>query len=150
MKKSFVVFAVVFAVAFVSFSLIGCSQKKEEVPSMEMQTMPAAVQLNNEALAPQAAQKVEPAVTDVKQTVETVGQSVAVSEKPAAEEIQTALKNAGYYAGAIDGKLGPRSKKAIENFQKDNGLVVDGKVGPKTWAKLQPYLTTSPAQKTDD
>jgi peptidoglycan hydrolase-like protein with peptidoglycan-binding domain len=60
--------------------------------------------------------------------------------KPTAEEIQTALKNAGYYNGAIDGKLGPMSKKAIEEFQKANGLQVDGKVGPKTWLALSSHL----------
>jgi peptidoglycan hydrolase-like protein with peptidoglycan-binding domain len=55
-------------------------------------------------------------------------------------DIQTALKNAGFYAGAIDGKIGPRSRKAIEEFQKAKGLKVDGKVGPKTWAELERYL----------
>jgi peptidoglycan hydrolase-like protein with peptidoglycan-binding domain len=58
-------------------------------------------------------------------------------------DIQTALKNAGYYAGKIDGKIGPMSKKAIEDFQKANGLTADGKVGPKTWAVLGKYLTTT-------
>lgn len=58
-------------------------------------------------------------------------------------QIQTALKNAGYYQGAIDGKIGPKSKKAIRDFQEAKGLKVDGKVGPKTWAELEKYLTTS-------
>ena len=52
-----------------------------------------------------------------------------------------ALKNAGLYQGNIDGKIGPRTKKAIEQFQTNNGLKADGKVGPKTWAALQQYLT---------
>ncbi len=63
---------------------------------------------------------------------------------PTNKQIQTALKNAGYYSGAIDGKLGPMSKKAIEEFQKANNLKVDGKVGPKTWAILEKYLDSSP------
>ena len=63
--------------------------------------------------------------------------------KPAAKDIQGALKNAGYYAGAIDGKIGPMTKKAISDFQEANGLVVDGKVGPKTWAVLGKYLTAN-------
>lgn len=64
--------------------------------------------------------------------------------KPTAKEIQTALKNANFYMWAIDGKIGPMTKKAIEEFQKANGLKVDGIVGPKTWDKLKAYLNLSP------
>lgn len=60
--------------------------------------------------------------------------------KPTGIEIQTALKNAGFYAGNTDGKLGPKSKQAIEEFQKANGLKVDGKVGPKTWEAMSKHL----------
>jgi len=68
-----------------------------------------------------------------------------VSTKPTTEEIQTALKNAGLYIGNVDGKKGPMTKKAIEDFQKANGLAVDGKVGPKTWGLLSAYLNPAPA-----
>lgn len=57
------------------------------------------------------------------------------------KEIQAALKAAKFYAGDIDGKIGPRTKKAIVEFQKAKGLKPDGKVGPKTWAALERYLT---------
>lgn len=59
--------------------------------------------------------------------------------KPTTKEIQAALKSAGYYTAAVDGKIGPMTKKAIEAFQKASGLKVDGKVGPKTWAALSKY-----------
>ena len=65
--------------------------------------------------------------------------------KPTSEQIQTALKNAGFYQGNIDGKIGQKSKQAIKDFQAKNDLGVDGKVGPKTWEKLQPYLETTAA-----
>ncbi|XRG81086.1 peptidoglycan-binding domain-containing protein [Rossellomorea sp. GAMAL-10_SWC] len=35
-----------------------------------------------------------------------------------------------------DGIFGPITDRAVRNFQKKNGLTVDGKVGAKTWAKL--------------
>ncbi|WP_205753862.1 N-acetylmuramoyl-L-alanine amidase [Gottfriedia acidiceleris] len=35
-----------------------------------------------------------------------------------------------------DGIFGPLTEKAVKDFQKKNKLTVDGKVGPKTWAKL--------------
>ncbi|OGX40665.1 MAG: hypothetical protein A3C53_00115 [Omnitrophica WOR_2 bacterium RIFCSPHIGHO2_02_FULL_68_15] len=54
--------------------------------------------------------------------------------------IQQALQGAGYAPGAIDGKMGQRTQKAIREFQEAHGLSVDGKVGPKTWAKLESYL----------
>ncbi|MFA6216786.1 MAG: peptidoglycan-binding domain-containing protein [Candidatus Omnitrophota bacterium] len=70
--------------------------------------------------------------------------------KPANIEIQTALKNAGFYLGIVDGKLGPMTRKAIEEFQKSKGLVVDGKIGPKTWGLLSVYLNPAPsAAKTN-
>ncbi|MCX5681997.1 MAG: peptidoglycan-binding domain-containing protein [Candidatus Omnitrophica bacterium] len=64
---------------------------------------------------------------------------------PATEQIQQALKNAGLYNGPVDGVLGKKSKAAIMAFQEKNGLTADGKVGKKTWAKLEPYLSTPAA-----
>ncbi len=58
-----------------------------------------------------------------------------------AMDIQRALKNAGYYNGAIDGKIGAKSEQAIKAFQKDNGLEADGVCGRNTWAKLKAYLS---------
>ncbi|MDD5195039.1 MAG: peptidoglycan-binding domain-containing protein [Candidatus Omnitrophica bacterium] len=60
--------------------------------------------------------------------------------KPTDKNIQTALKNAGFYNGEIDGKIGKMTMAAIEEFQKSNGLKADGKVGPQTWSKLKKYL----------
>lgn len=53
------------------------------------------------------------------------------------DQVQTALKSAGYYDGAIDGKLGKRTKAAISDFQKAKGLKVDGIIGRQTWEYLQ-------------
>jgi len=57
------------------------------------------------------------------------------------KDIQTALKAANFYTGNIDGKIGPRTKRAVIEFQKAKGLKADGKVGPKTWMELEKYLT---------
>jgi peptidoglycan hydrolase-like protein with peptidoglycan-binding domain len=51
------------------------------------------------------------------------------------EQIQTALKAAGYKLPA-DGIFGAVTDNAVRDYQKKNGLAVDGVVGPKTWAKL--------------
>ncbi|MBI3333755.1 MAG: peptidoglycan-binding protein [Candidatus Omnitrophica bacterium] len=55
-------------------------------------------------------------------------------------EIQLALKSAGYYDGAIDGKLGPKTKEAVRAFQHSQGLAPDGVVGSKTASALSKYL----------
>ncbi len=60
--------------------------------------------------------------------------------KPTTKQIQQALKNAGFYNSKIDGDIGPRTKKSIEDFQSKMGLKVDGKVGAKTWKVLAGYL----------
>ena len=51
-------------------------------------------------------------------------------------EIQTRLKNWGYYDGAVDGVYGSRTEKAVRWFQRKNGLQVDGQVGNLTLAAL--------------
>jgi len=75
-------------------------------------------------------------------TTDTTGAPSVQTTLSHNQQIQTALKAANFYSGNIDGKLGPASRKAIKDFQQSNGLKVDGKVGPKTWALLEKYLTT--------
>lgn len=65
------------------------------------------------------------------------------SLKPSTREIQQALKNAGFYQGAIDGKMGPLTRQAIKEFQRVHGLADDGIVGKQTWAKLSAYADLS-------
>jgi hypothetical protein len=36
----------------------------------------------------------------------------------------------------IDSIFGPKTRAAVQNFQRTHGLVVDGIVGPLTWSKL--------------
>ena len=55
--------------------------------------------------------------------------------------IQQALKNAGYYKGSLDGKIGSTTKQAVKSFQNDHGLTSDGVVGRQTWSKLKVYLS---------
>ena len=60
--------------------------------------------------------------------------------RPSIIQIQKALKNAGFYKGSIDGKIGTKTEEAIMKFQKENGLKADGKVGQITWSELKFYL----------
>lgn len=48
---------------------------------------------------------------------------------------QGRLVVAGYDI-VVDGVFGQKTKQAVMDFQRDHGLVADGIIGPKTWAKL--------------
>ena len=80
-----------------------------------------------------------------KEAMTTTGESTSgskeasVPDSPSKKDIQAALKNAGVYTGEVDGKMGPKTKSAIEAFQTANDLKADGKVGPNTWNKLKKY-----------
>lgn len=54
---------------------------------------------------------------------------------PAVLKLQEKLKGRGYSLKA-DGIFGTKTLEAVKAFQADNGLVVDGIVGSKTWGKL--------------
>ncbi len=54
----------------------------------------------------------------------------------AVSEIQTRLKNWGYYNGDVDGVYGSQTEKAVRWFQQKNGLNADGQVGDQTLAAL--------------
>lgn len=62
--------------------------------------------------------------------------SSSTSSASQIKNIQSKLKEKGYYSGNIDGILGSKTREAIVAFQNDVGLVADGIAGPKTLAKL--------------
>lgn len=51
-------------------------------------------------------------------------------------QIQTRLKNWGYYTGTVDGVYGSKTVAAVKKFQQKNGLTVDGVAGTKTLAAM--------------
>lgn len=51
--------------------------------------------------------------------------------------LQDRLTELGYDAGRPDGLFGPRTEKALRNFQRDYGLTVDGICGPATVRALR-------------
>ena len=66
--------------------------------------------------------------------------SGVTAETMTKKQIQEALKNAGYYEGTVDGKIGPKTRTAIMEFQKNMGLKADGIAGRNTKEKLLKYL----------
>ena len=58
-------------------------------------------------------------------------------------QIQTKLKNWGYYTGSVDGVYGWQTESAVRSFQKKNGLTVDGIAGEKTLQAMGIYSSGS-------
>lgn len=52
------------------------------------------------------------------------------------KELQTLLNKKINTGLVVDGKFGRLTKAAVEEYQKENGLVVDSIVGKNTWSKL--------------
>lgn len=51
-------------------------------------------------------------------------------------QVQTKLKQWGYYSGSVDGVFGQSTYEAVTWFQRANGLTADGTVGGATLAAL--------------
>ncbi len=65
------------------------------------------------------------------------GQLFSIGDKgEAVKEIQKILIDSGYYHYEKDGIFGPLTQKAIKNYQKDHGLIIDGIVGKQTYEHL--------------
>ena len=126
-------------------ALSGCSKKPqdEELQPITMESLSMAdnpIQAAPDLKAPETKILTTSTTAPAK---ELLPLPPAGPYKPTGIEIQTALKNAGFYVGKIDGNIGPKSKKSIEDFQKENGLKVDGRVGPKTWEAMSKYSSTT-------
>lgn len=124
--------------------LAGCSQQQQtELLTPSEETGATVVELSSHPT--DASQGVSDGTTGASSGISSptaaVAHFTALPEDPfgRTKTIQTALKQAGYYTGNIDGKGGPLTQKAIEDFQRAKGLKADGKVGPITWGELAKY-----------
>ena len=131
--------AVMFLVAGVfALGLAGCAtapKQNSEIDSLKNQVMTLEDQLKAR----------DEEITTLKDELNRApqAQSVAAAEtcvKHSPKSIQTALTNAGFYNGPIDGRIGKQTRDGIKEFQKANNLKSDGRVGSKTWAVLKAYL----------
>lgn len=52
------------------------------------------------------------------------------------QRVQIALLKAGHHPGVPDGIYGPRTQAAVIAYQQQEGLLVDGEVGPQTFRDL--------------
>lgn len=120
-------------------ALVGCSTfRSRSTNSLEnrVQTLETRVQAFETNVAAPAA----PVTASTAEAVPGAAVSSVIAETMSKKDIQKALKNAGYYDGDVDGKIGPKTKAAIMDFQKGMGLKADGIAGRITKEKLLKYL----------
>jgi peptidoglycan hydrolase-like protein with peptidoglycan-binding domain len=60
------------------------------------------------------------------------------SRGDAVTRAQENLNLRGFDSGRVDGIFGAKTEKAVRLYQSFRGLAVDGIVGPRTWARLDP------------
>ncbi|MEI8175475.1 MAG: peptidoglycan-binding domain-containing protein [Candidatus Omnitrophota bacterium] len=138
--------AVVSVMAVIAF---GCSKKADQKTNLagmglegeDKDVVTQTVSSSEQEAATAVPVQVQPVKGEAAAVATTAAIPMPSDELEKNKQIQTALKNASLYTGNIDGKIGPVTKKAIEEFQKSKGLKADGKVGSKTWAELQKYVT---------
>lgn len=150
-ERGMKIFFLIIAVMIFSIYSFGCGKKQATEEQQEPMSLEALSTLNTTTQTPAIPETTKAPAS--KPLVEQAQPAAAAKleplpppgpYKPTALEIQTALKNANFYTGALDGKIGSMTKKAIEAFQKANNLQADGKVGPKTWGLLSKYLNPQP------
>ena len=132
-KVGVCVFSVLFLAGCATTSSVKQTQQMQErVASLEADLDKANEQIKGLESQLEAAQKGD----EQRKAEEQYATAAPLSHT----QIQTALVNAGYYSGAIDGKLGPQTRDALKDFQTANNLKADGVVGKKTRVRLYRYL----------
>jgi peptidoglycan hydrolase-like protein with peptidoglycan-binding domain len=78
--------------------------------------------------------------------VRTTNAPVRYQRGPWVSRLQRDLGQLNYYESPVDGVYGPQTSAAVKDFQRANGLVVDGVAGPATMAKINKQLITGDNQ----
>ncbi|PFG13083.1 C40 family peptidase [Bacillus sp. es.036] len=90
---------------------------------------------------------------DVKQS-DTVSSSINVlgsgDRGEAVTALQSELESLGYYTYHVDGIFGQITEDAVEDFQEDKGLTVDGIAGPEVMGALSATDSRATEPNSDD
>ena len=103
-----------------------------------------------EAPGPEVPERVEPSEAPAKKATKkaakkaTPGSSLAkdlgrlsLSDRGSqVRRVQVLLNGTGMFSVRSDGIYGPKTEQAVEEYQQQHRLKIDGVVGPKTWEHL--------------
>ncbi|HWX29905.1 MAG TPA: peptidoglycan-binding domain-containing protein [Steroidobacteraceae bacterium] len=76
-------------------------------------------------------------------TVPVTSQDLRTWKKDDFRQAQLELRNMGLYNGSLDGVLGPETKRALDQFQKDNGLDRTATLDQQTMVALSGNISIS-------
>lgn len=124
--------------------IVAGEQKRGEYLQLQLTEMVNKLQAEINALKPRSVQSRTSSAPSTAKATTSSSNGKFISDKmespPLVKDVQLALRNAGFYDGTIDGKVGEKSKAGVKEFQRSYGLTADGVVGEKTWLKLKKYL----------
>lgn len=110
------------------------------------------VEKSSPVLKPDSAQKITPSVSGMKPGEDKMAHAGAMQKltvpsdnvNPEVADVQKILLDLGYKLPkhGVDGVRGPETREALKQFQKDNGLKVDGSPGQATIDKLNDLIAT--------
>ena len=135
---------IVFAITLAGCATAACKQKDLELQGLKNQVSVLETQVQSkdqEISGLKDSLNAKPMEQPKIETIEPAKEKSEVNVKhPTAKQVQTALKNAGYDPGKVDGHMGKQTRDALKAFQKANNLTINGKANKKTWALLSVYL----------
>lgn len=105
------------------------TQLQSELAAKDQQIQELQYQLQSYQTAIQTPSNFSGAKTGTSSYIRVSGVSV--------EDVQRALKQAGFDPGPVDGRIGKKTKSAIKEFQRRHHLTADGIVGERTWSYLK-------------
>jgi len=161
MKKIGIVLIALIICSSLTFSGCSSAQKKLSEEVKGIKTKVDTLETRVEGVETKQAETERIAMEQTQKVEEIKAQSVSRSQgrtnvqirhrksprdRQHMREIQTCLKNAGFYKGDIDGVKGRKTRAAIRKFQAENGLAADGVVGKRTWEALTKYSSGAPAE----
>ena len=79
----------------------------------------------------------------------TTSESSTTTKSAEVTSLQDLLSKRGFYNGAVDGIMGPKTRLAIVAAQKSYGLTTDGVAGPQTIAALETGVSNKTNKSTE-
>ena len=146
------VLAVVLGLAVAILLLLLRGGAESPAPTVSVPTAETPAPEDRPSSAPATPSTSTPSTTTPPATAPSTGSTSAftlpegtklqlgVNDVALVRALQLALTNAGYDPGPPDGTFGRQTEKAVVAFQQDNGLSVDGRVGPETASALNNAL----------
>ncbi len=120
-------------------SLSGARAKREAELSTRLAALEGQITALNQRVEELGEAQAAPQTADLEGSSERQAPAQS-AQRLTTRQTQRALASAGFYKGPIDGKEGPRTKRAIREFQQAQGLKVDGVVGKATRQALAKHL----------